>query len=195
MATAFVLGNGTSRKTIDLDQLKSYGKIYGCNALYREFAPDVLVATDPPMAQAIIESGYAKLHTFYTRAKTATNGALTLPPEYQGYSSGPNALALAALNGHDKIYMLGFDMGPSELGAFNNLYADTEFYKTSAHPPTFTGNWVRQIAQITKDFLNIQFIRVAGSTTATIKELQNLPNMNHKDLDSFLECINTQRNL
>ena len=39
---AFVLGNGLSRKPIDPHLLKQHGRIYGCNALYRTFAPDYL---------------------------------------------------------------------------------------------------------------------------------------------------------
>jgi len=31
----FVLGNGESRKNVNLDDLKSVGPVYGCNALYR----------------------------------------------------------------------------------------------------------------------------------------------------------------
>lgn len=50
MNTAFIIGNGTSRKGFDLIKLKPYGTIYGCNALYRDFAdnsiPDFLVAID-----------------------------------------------------------------------------------------------------------------------------------------------------
>mgnify|MGYP000529900531 CR=1 FL=1 len=42
----FVLGNGTSRKSIDLPKLAMCGKIYACNAVYRTFAPDYLVAVD-----------------------------------------------------------------------------------------------------------------------------------------------------
>ena len=53
MTTAFVIGNGISRRGLDLTQLQPYGKIYGCNALYREFTPDVLVATDKPIATII----------------------------------------------------------------------------------------------------------------------------------------------
>ena len=44
--TAFVLGNGTSRTSIDHTQLKLKGTVYGCNALYREFDPDFLIAVD-----------------------------------------------------------------------------------------------------------------------------------------------------
>ena len=53
MAIAFVIGNGISRRGIDLLQLQQLGHTYGCNALYREFLPNVLVATDKPIADAI----------------------------------------------------------------------------------------------------------------------------------------------
>ena len=46
MSKAFCIGNGESRKGFDLEQLRPHGKIYGCNALYRDFTPDVLVAVD-----------------------------------------------------------------------------------------------------------------------------------------------------
>ena len=49
MTIAFVLGNGASRKDVDLSALKNHGKVYGCNALYRDFTPDVLVATEIPI--------------------------------------------------------------------------------------------------------------------------------------------------
>ena len=67
MSAAFVLGNGVSRLAIDLNQLKTCGKIYGCNALYREFTPDVLISTDKGIAHAIQNSGYAEKHRMYTR--------------------------------------------------------------------------------------------------------------------------------
>ena len=50
---AFVLGNGVSRKSIDPHALKLHGKTYGCNALFRTFAPDYLVAVDTKMIMEI----------------------------------------------------------------------------------------------------------------------------------------------
>ena len=42
----FIIGNGESRIGFDLEQLRDYGKIYGCNLLYKEFTPDVLFVID-----------------------------------------------------------------------------------------------------------------------------------------------------
>jgi len=54
--SVFVLGNGPSRKNIDISKLD--GTIIGCNACYRDFTPDVICATDAGIMSDIIESGY-----------------------------------------------------------------------------------------------------------------------------------------
>jgi hypothetical protein len=59
MTKVFCIGNGESRKDFDLNKLKPYGKIYGCNALYRSFTPDVLVAVDGGIIHEIYHSGYS----------------------------------------------------------------------------------------------------------------------------------------
>lgn len=194
MTIAFVLGNGVSRRGVPLADLKQLGKIYGCNALYRDFTPDVLVATDRPIATCIQESGYSQAHKFYTRRPINGLGASMVPKPYFGYSSGPIAISLAALDNHLRIYMLGFDMGPHN-SKFNNLYASTEFYKKVDDQPTYTGNWVKQVRHITTDFPKTKFIRVVGKTTAILPELSNIKNIEHMPLDTFLDRINKQKDL
>ena len=54
--SVFVLGNGPSRKNIDISKLD--GTVIGCNACYRDFTPDVICATDAGIIGDIIESGY-----------------------------------------------------------------------------------------------------------------------------------------
>ena len=49
MEVAFVLGNGESRKGIQIEDLKKIGKVFACNGVYRSDTPDVLVAVDPKM--------------------------------------------------------------------------------------------------------------------------------------------------
>ena len=58
MSNVFCIGNGESRKDFNLDLLKPHGKIYGCNALYREYTPDVLVSVDHGIMHEIYQSGY-----------------------------------------------------------------------------------------------------------------------------------------
>jgi hypothetical protein len=194
MTTAFVLGNGVSRQAVDLTQLKHYGKIYGCNALYRDFIPDVLVATDKPIATEIQNSGYPLKNKFYTRKPIENLGAVKVPHDYYGYSSGPIATSLAALDHHHLIYMIGFDMGPLN-NKFNNVYADTDFYRKSDATPIFTGNWIKQIRKIAEDFPKTQFVRVQGKTTADIAEFAMVKNLKHLPMHTFLDRINNQKDL
>ena len=194
MTIAFVIGNGVSRKAVDLELLRPLGKIYGCNALYRDFIPDVLVATDRPIATEIQNSGYPIKNKFYTRKPIDNLGAVKVPHEYYGYSSGPLATAIAAMDQHRTIYMIGFDMGPVN-NKFNNVYADTDFYRKSDATPVYTGNWTKQIRRICEDFPKTQFMRVQGKTTADIPEFASIKNLKHLPIHTFLDRINNQKDL
>lgn len=189
MTIAFVLGNGQSRKDINPVLLKELGTVYGCNALYRTFAPDCLVATDKPIAQQIQESGYSRQHRFYTRRPIPGLGGNVIPKKYFGNSSGPVSTALAALDGHKRIYLIGFDMGPSATNKFNNIYADTEFYKSSKDSPTYTMNWIKQLQTICRDFPETNFFRVMGDLTAPVPELLSMPNMSSVPMEKFVRCL------
>ena len=178
--TAFVLGNGISRKGIDLYALKKHGKIYGCNALYREFEPDVLVSTDPGISKEIQDSGWPTGRRHYTRKPFSNSASIKLEPLYKGMSSGPNALNIACKDEHTTIFLLGFDLGSIDQ-RFNNLYADTQFYKKSTDGATFGGNWLNQIIQIMNENPTIQFYRVVtrhsqgfADKLARVKNLQEM---------------------
>lgn len=193
MGPAFVLGNGISRKAVDLQTLCKLGTVYGCNAIYREFTPHVLISTDAPISTAIQSSGYSRSHTHYTRKPMGDSGARRISQQYFGYSSGPIAVAQAALDQHTAIYLLGFDMGPTRTGRFNNVYADTEFYKKSSSVPTYTGNWIRQLCGVMKDFPRVSFYRIKGDTTADIRDFDSIANLAHMPMADFLSRINKQK--
>lgn len=184
MTRAFVLGNGVSRQCVDLNGLRNHGQIYGCNALYRDFVPDVLIATDRPISEHIQNSGYALEHRFFTRKPIAGLGARPVPEQYWGYSSGPLAVAIALADRHQDIYLLGFDMAGIN-NRFNNVYADTEFYKRSAAPPTYSGNWQRQLIQIMKDYPHTNFVRVHGAVTADVPEFAKYKRYSRMNMQDF----------
>jgi hypothetical protein len=193
--TAFVLGNGISRRPIDVDKLLTLGPVYGCNALYRTHTPTVLVATDRLISAAIQQSGYAANNRFFTRCPDKTSGAVDIPKPYFGFSSGPVAVALAAMDNNSPVYLLGFDLGPTEQGRFNNVYADSEFYKKGDSTPTFTGNWIKQIITIANNFSTQKFIRVHGSTTADVPEFDPVQNLEKMDFAKFVARINNTKDL
>jgi hypothetical protein len=187
---AYVLGNGVSRRAVSVERLMELGWVYGCNAIYRDHAVTVLVATDLPISTAIQDSGYSRDHRFYTRRPRSDSGALPVPQRYYGFSSGPIAAALAAQDGADHIYLIGFDMAPDHSGRFNNVYAGTEHYKAQGAPPTFSGNWVRQLTQVIQDYPDSRFIHVADDITAEPAEFARLRNHERITMIRFLKLLN-----
>lgn len=190
---AFVLGNGESRQNINPAELSRHGAVYGCNALYRTFSPDVLVATDHGIAREIQESGYSSQHRFYTRRPLKDSKANTLPSSYFGYSSGPAATGIACDDGCHCVYLLGFDLGPSTAGRFNNVYAGTPHYKPQGADPTFAGNWQRQLVGLMDKFYQVQFYRVMGAESAVVQEFVMRKNYQAVTLSDFVQRLNTTK--
>ena len=60
-----VIGNGKSRKHLDLNFIKKNSITFGCNALYRDFTPHYLLSTDSKMIHEIVNSGYPIENEFY----------------------------------------------------------------------------------------------------------------------------------
>jgi len=192
---AFVLGNGISRESVDIEKLKRRGAVYGCNGLYRTHTVTALIATDQPISRVIQDSGYSKHNRFYTRRPMPNTGAQPVPKEYFGFSSGPIATSIAAKDRENPVYIIGFDMGPNQHGQFNNIYAGTQYYKPMGAAPTYIGNWTKQLIKVIADHPDQQFVRVIGETTATIPDFVNVKNLTNMTMDTFLERINTGKDL
>jgi len=182
--TAFVLGNGISREQISIDVLLSCGSVYACNGVYRTHQVTALIATDTPISQEIQESKYSLNNRFYTRRPIPGLGALPVPKEYFGFSSGPIATAIAAEDRQPVIYLLGFDMAGIN-DRFNNVYADSEFYKRSGATPTYTGNWERQLLKVMHDYPHTNFIRVHGAVTSDVPEFAKHPRYSRLNIGDF----------
>ena len=183
---AFVLGNGQSRLNVNHRKLKNQGTVYGCNALYREFEPDHLIAVDVKMVNEIIASGYHHTHSVWTNPNKgimATTGINYFSP-HKGWSSGPTALHFAATQGHKTVYILGFDYQGNN-GLFNNVYADTFNYKKSSDSATFFGNWLGQTERTVQEFPSITFYRVIKRGYFVPDKLQGLRNLQHITLEEF----------
>jgi hypothetical protein len=195
MSTAFVLGNGTSRQTIPLEPLTQYGKVYGCNALYREYEPDYLVAVDAKMVLEIVKTNWHLKHNVYTNHnKTFKDIAkLNIMNPSKGWSSGPTALDLATEHGNENIYIIGFDFkGTTGRGdvsdRVNNIYAGTFNYKRKADPATYYGNWERQVGIILQRNSKKRYIRVVAEDDIFVpKSLKNFSNLSHITVDEFVK--------
>lgn len=191
MTRAFVLGNGRSRLNVRPKKLRKHGKIYGCNALYREFEPDVLIAVDPKMIIEICEKGYQTTHEVWTNPNTRYNKFTNLNffKNPRGWSSGPTALLKACNDGHNQIFILGFDYYGIDDNKFNNVYADTFNYKKSTDTATFYGNWMRQTETVMKEYPATYFFRVIDANTKEISEWNTLNNFKHIPYDEMFRML------
>jgi len=124
---AIVLGNGPSRKDIDLDTLKGKGTIFGCNALYREWdGYDYLVAIDQRMEDEI-KNNYDKIDI----------DSVIFPPEKERWeettgrrnNAGMVAMREAISRNYNLIYCLGFDFIISGNRSLDNIYKGTQNYE------------------------------------------------------------------
>ena len=185
---AFVIGNGTSRSSIDLPQLKENGKTYACNAVYRTFSPDYLVAVDVKMVLEINKAGYQHKNEVWTNPNRSYQRMQNLNyfSPSKGWSSGPTALWLAAQHGYKTIYILGFDYrGLNDGTTFNNIYADTANYKKSTDGATFFGNWSRQTQSVIKSSSKINFVRVINKDSYIPQEFSKFNNLEHITVEEF----------
>lgn len=189
---AFVLGNGTSRKSITIPELKKNGKVYACNAVYRTDEPDYLVAVDLRMVNEIAESKYQLDHEVWTNPKKGIDkfkGFKLFNPS-KGWSSGPTALWLASQHGYDEIYILGFDYKGEDCGKrINNIFAGTPNYKRKNDNATYFGNWLKQTCRVIEEHSHIRYIRVIQPDNYCPEELNNFENFSTITMSEFFNSL------
>lgn len=189
---SFVLGNGRSRLCVQPQELRPYGTIYGCNALYRSFNPDYLVAVDVKMILEIAQSGYQLNNQVWTNnsARLKDIQGLNFFKPSLGWSSGPTALQMACTHGADEIFILGFDFTGNESN-FNNVYADTENYKRSTDQATYYGNWLRQTENVIKKHPHTKFYRlVLEKYHDPLWKFKNFKHMQYSEFRQLMQVWN-----
>lgn len=192
--TAFVLGNGTSRKIINPYQLKEKGTVYGCNALYREFAPDHLICVDTKMIIELSEKEYQLHHNVWSNKNKLTERTpkINLMNPNKGWSSGPTAMLLASQHNHKEIFVLGFDyvgLGPQN-ETVNNIYAGTRNYKKPNDRATYYGNWQRQTMMCANLYPKTKYYRVINNNGYIPDQLKDIPNLEHILIEDFQKIFN-----
>lgn len=168
---SLVIGNGESRRSIDLFEFSKTHITVGCNALHREFIPDHLICCDNRMVREALNAKVPKIYTreryYRDHRKIAKNkNIFRLPglpyiglekrdqPEHWG--SGPYAILLACELGFQNIDLLGFDLYGIN-NKVNNVYKDTDNYAKSDSQSIDHSFWVYQIDKIFKNFSNRAF--------------------------------------
>jgi len=190
---AVVVGNSPTRLEFNLQHLKKFSGLlgadtlqtYGCNAVYRDFTPDFLVAHGNDIVKELAESEYIKDNIVYTNAihlLEYPNKFYLIP--YNPYAdAGTTAAYIAAFDGHKKIYLLGFDEQDSENYNFN-VYAGTNGYD-AVDAEILSDTWVTNRIELFNLYDDVDFIWVTPRGRSTVPESHkyclNFRQISHRD--------------
>lgn len=169
-----VVGNGESRRGVNLSKFSDKFTLVGCNAIHRDTEVDHLVCCDRRMVEEAVISENTKNTKIYVRQewhnyfrKIKKDKRIYLVPEipYEqnkkqdkplNWGSGTYALLLAATLEPETITMLGFDLYSTD-NKINNLYKSTNNYNDQNSKPVDYSYWEYQVYQVFKNFPQIKF--------------------------------------
>lgn len=200
--SAVVIGNGESRLSIDLRQLKNTVTLIGCNAIHRDIDVDHLICCDRRMVNETLARKKSKrILNIYTRQRSFTDFyklhknqrvKLVPPLPYEGphkadqpehWGSGPYAILLAASMGFKNVLLVGFDLyGKRHL--VNNVYKNTTNYLSEDKPAVDPNYWIYQIRKIFMLYPNTKF-KIFNTLEWSLPDDWHLPNVEFFDLNKF----------
>ena len=178
-----IIGNGESRKDIDIDRVPSI-KI-GCNGIYLHNKVDYICAmdkfwrdkiskeTDIPLISRYHNNAFQTYVELYDGKWTDTKCI------YRGYCSGITALDFACSTFNDDMYLIGFDFGYKG-ECVNHIYKDTKFHPKANRAAQNEDIFLKQAIQTRKRYPRKNIIWVTdgdedfGFVTIKIKEFEKL---------------------
>lgn len=193
---ATVIGNGSSRKTFPTGLLIKHlsGRLgatsmqtYGCNAFYRDYEPTFLVATGDAIVNEIANTDYCSRHIVYTNSDKILkhpNKFYLIPQDFVS-NAGTVATYLACFDGHEKIYLIGFDNSAGE-HYNNNIYAGTAGYAPVIHNYS-DDYWIMSMESVMRTYDEVEFVRVTSTPNYTCPvSWRKLPNFRQIHFQSYL---------
>lgn len=174
MNNACIIGNGTSRKELDLHCINATMYTYGCNVLYKDFMPDYLISMDWPIVLEILENDVHHRTNFYTQDTANFNHISSDKKERVNWlknmarrlDSGNSALEVALDHEYETIYMIGFDYNIDD--KLPNVYHGTPNYARNSSvlaAESMAREWQQRLRKLVREFPDTQIIRVNGSNT------------------------------
>lgn len=131
----FAIGNGESRQGLQLEKLRGRGPIFGCNALYRDFSPDILFVRDREMIKEV-EEKYEGVKGIVRSSGDIfiSDGRRATVPSTFNLTGVTMLYAMCNMHANLKrVYLIGFDSVKKYDGYLtNNVYKDTSNYKKSS---------------------------------------------------------------
>ena len=198
-----VIGNGITANEFDLTTILPYRETtpwgeatpwiykrqrrnfftYGCNAIYRNYKLDFVACNGDGIIKEIAESKLDKSQTlFYSNSKYLElyPGKFNFLPQNPAFNSGATAAYMAAFDGHQKVFMLGFD----GIDTPNNTY--NIFAGTVNYPPRDADLneefWNRSLNIVMETYSDTEFIRVCPTKRFRQPDMWR-NNLNYRQID------------
>lgn len=191
LKTGFIVGNGESRRDFTLSRLYGKGTIYGCNAIYRDFKPDLLFVRDKRMIEEIKDyNGSKAAYSELTKEIVFSLGSTLKIPDNLSLSGAIALYSMCALLPEvEDIYLLGFDsVRYSKL--VNNVYKDTKNYKKSDEESNYVmQRSIEQVLFVMSRFSSKKFYAVNTRACNEWESLGNFELLSYDDFSLKLDCM------
>ena len=193
---ALAIGNGRSRLEFDLTHIARHKggllgadrlQTYGCNALYRDFTPDFLVAVGNDIVKEIAESSYTNDGIVYANGQHVIEypGKFYLIPQNVAFDAGALAVYLACFDGHKKVFLMGYD-GYDEDSHVNNVYTGTNGYPAHDEKQNETF-WNLSLNAVIETYPEVEFVSVMPTTNWYLSGMfDSKPNFRQIDYRDFV---------
>ena len=175
---AAVVGSRTDQERFKYQKLQRHrggllGKkrlqTYGTGDLWQDMTFDFFVTTDRNQAQTLASTGYDTRSTIYTNANICIDnpGRFYLVPFLQPLDNLALAIYLAAFDGHQEVFMLGYNQ--DTLGQ--------------------TRSWISDVATVMSVYAATQFILIGTESNmpAAWRQYRNVTAMTHRKWISYCD--------
>tara|TARA_A100001035_G_scaffold18386_1_gene12550 strand:- start:588 stop:1190 length:603 start_codon:yes stop_codon:yes gene_type:complete len=198
-----VIGNGESRKGIDINELQS--EKVGCNAIIRDFTVHHLVCCDKRMVAEAIKNKRISNQNIYTRSDWQNLFPnVKIVPElwYESeeridqpwhWGSGDYAVLLASqITAHKQIHMIGFDLFSKD-NKVNNIYKGTSNYNKEDSHAVDPSYWIYHLAKIFEKFDQKEYIVYSNMGDKMPESWKSLSNVRLDSLDNLKNNLENNR--
>lgn len=206
--SSIVIGNGESRKLINLQNLTGRITMIGCNAVHRDCIVDHLVCCDSRMVREAIDNDnnaetliYVRDDWYHHFKKMLKHRNIRLLPEipYVGHNradaarnwgSGTYALLLASTLPFEKIFVLGFDLYGNRT-LVNNVYKGTKNYNAENSHAVDPSYWIYQCHRVFNHYQDKKYI-VINYPSWKFPDTWRLSNVEFLDIDKLHDQLQIQ---
>lgn len=182
---AYIIGNGKSRKGFPLDMLRDKGVSFGCNGIWKEYAPNYLVTIDDKYIKIAYESDFPQ-HKIIVPMEQER---FELSGTGRRSNAGMNAMHEAIKRNCKILYCMGFDFLVKDNTniSLSNMYEGQIGYEPDTRANQNDNiNRVEYLNWFTKHFSSTQFVFLYPRGEIELYELKS-PNVMGMFYDDFIK--------